>query len=149
MSLEAKVMEHLKIAMKEKNNVALRTLRSIKAALLEAKTAANAKPELSESDEMKLLQKMVKQRKDSMSIFQEQHREDLATKEAEEIAVLETFLPQQMNEEELQHQIQQIIRQTQASSLADMGKVMGMATKQLAGKADGASIARIVKELLA
>lgn len=142
-------MEQLKQAMKEKNEVALRTLRSIKAALLEAKTAANAKPELTEADEMKILQKMAKQRKDSMAIFTEQNRADLAAKEAEELTVLEAFLPKQMEEGQLRKKLTEIITQVGASGPSDMGKVMGIATKELAGKAEGALISRLVKELLA
>lgn len=149
MSLENKVMEQLKQAMKEKDEVTVRTLRSIKAAILEAKTAVNAKSELTESDEVKILQKMAKQRKDSLTIFKQQNREDLAVKEEEELAVLETFLPKQMSEEELKSKLQEIIRQVGATSPADMGKVMGRATKELAGKADGSAVARLVKELLA
>lgn len=149
MSLENNVMVQLKQAMKDKNEVALRTLRSIKAALLEAKTAANAKAALSEADELKILQKMAKQRKDSLAIFKEQNRDDLAAKEAEELSVLESFLPKQMEDEELKEKLQEIITQTGASSAADMGKVMGRATKELAGKADGSVVARMVKELLA
>lgn len=149
MSLESKIMEQLKQAMKDKNEIALRTLRSIKAALLEAKTAANAKPVLSEADEVKILQKMVKQRKDSMTIFKEQNRDDLAAKEFEELTVLEMFLPKQMEETQLRTKLAELIQKVGASSPADIGKVMGLATKELAGSADGAMIARLVKELLA
>lgn len=149
MSLESKIMEQLKQAMKDKNEIALRTLRSIKAALLEAKTAANAKPVLSEADEVKILQKMAKQRKDSMTIFKEQNRDDLAAKEFEELTVLEMFLPKQMEETQLRTKLAELIQKVGASSPADIGKVMGLATKELAGSADGAMIARLVKELLA
>lgn len=148
MSLETNVMTQLKAAMKEKNEVELRTLRSIKAALLEAKTAANAKDSLSEADEMKILQKMAKQRKDSMAIFKEQNRADLAQKEQEELDVLNHFLPTPLSDEELTSQIQTIITSVGATSPADMGKIMGMASKALAGKADGGSIAAKVKALL-
>jgi len=149
MSLEDKVMAQLKQAMKDKNEIALRTLRAIKAALLEAKTAANAKDVLTEADEMKLLQKMAKQRKDSLAIFKEQNREDLAQKEAEELNVLEAFLPKPLDEATLKAKIQEIVAQTGASGPGDMGKVMGLANKQLAGQADGSKIAQIVKALLA
>lgn len=142
-------MAQLKQAMKDKNEIALRTLRAIKAALLEAKTAADAKAVLTEADEMKLLQKMAKQRKDSLAIFKEQNREDLAQKEADELSVLETFLPQPLDDATLNAKIQEIVAQTGASGPADMGKVMGLANKQLAGQADGAKIAQIVKALLA
>ena len=148
MSLETKVMEQLKAAMKEKNEVALRTLRSIKAALLEAKTAANAKEALDEGDEMKILQKMAKQRKDSMAIFKEQNRADLAEKEQEELDVLSHFLPEPLSDAVLTEKIQAIIAKLGATSAADMGKVMGMASKSLAGQADGGSIAAKVKSLL-
>ena len=148
MSLETKVMEQLKAAMKEKNEVALRTLRSIKAALLEAKTAANAKEALDEGDEMKILQKMAKQRKDSMAIFKEQNRADLAEKEQEELDVLSHFLPEPLSDAVLTEKIQAIIAKLGATSAADMGKVMGMASKSLAGQADGSSIAAKVKSLL-
>ena len=148
MSLETKVMEQLKAAMKEKNEVALRTLRSIKAGLLEAKTAANAKDALDESDEMKILQKMAKQRKDSMTIFKEQNRADLAQKEQEELDVLSHFLPEPLSDDALTEKIQAIINTVGATSAADMGKVMGMASKSLAGQADGGSIAAKVKALL-
>lgn len=149
MSLEDNVMAQLKQAMKDKNEIALRTLRAIKAALLEAKTAANAKDVLTKADEMKLLQKMAKQRKDSLAIFKEQNREDLAQKEAEELTVLESFLPKPLDEATLKAKIEAIVTQTGASGPGDMGKVMGLANKQLAGQADGAKIAQIVKALLA
>lgn len=149
MSLETKIMDQLKQAMRDKNETALRTLRSIKAALLEAKTAVNAKTELSEADELKILQKMAKQRKDSMVIFKEQGREDLAQIEADELQILETFLPAQISDEALQEKVKAIIEQTGASTAADMGKVMGAANKALAGQAEGARIAAMVKTLLA
>lgn len=148
MSLEQKVMAELKTAMLAKDEAALRSLRAIKAAIIIAKTAEGAKGELSEDDEMKLLQKLVKSRKDSLEIFQKQNREDLAKKEEEEIAVIEKFLPKQLSAEEVKAELQKIIEQTGASSPADMGKVMGAATKQLAGKADGKTISGLVKELL-
>lgn len=149
MSLETQVMDLLKQAMKDKNQVALRTLRAIKAALLEAKTAANAKETLDENDELKIIQKLVKQRRDSLAIYKEQNREDLAITEEEELKVLETFLPKQMDEAELTSALKEIIAKLSASTPKDMGKVMGAASKELAGKADGSMIAKIVKELLA
>lgn len=148
MSLEAKVMEQLKQAMKDKNEVALRTLRAIKSAILIEKTAVAGKDTLTEAEETKMIQKMVKQRKDSISIFTEQNRQDLADKEIEEVAILEKFLPQQMSAEELSIAIKAIIAKVGASSAADLGKVMGVASKELAGKAEGKAIADTVKSLL-
>jgi uncharacterized protein len=148
MSLEEKVMSLMKDAMKSKNEGSLRGLRAIKAAIILAKTAEGAGGKLTEADEVKLLQKLVKQRKDSLEIFQQQNRTDLAQKELEEIAVIEQFLPKQISPDELRKIIADIIQQTGASSPADMGKVMGVANKQLAGQADGKSISVIVKELL-
>jgi hypothetical protein len=149
MNLEQKIMAEMKEAMKAKNEASLRGLRAIKAAILNAKTAEGAKGELIEDDEVKLLQKLVKQRKDSLEIYRQQNRPDLAQKEEEEIAVIEKFLPQQLSPEELKAELQQIISETGASSPADMGKVMGQATKKLAGRADGKTISATVKELLA
>jgi uncharacterized protein YqeY len=149
MSLEQKIMADLKTAMLAKDEKTMRSLRAVKAAILLAKTSEGAGGELKEEDEIKLLQKLVKSRKDSLEIFQQQNRTDLAQKEEEEIAVIEKFLPAQMSAEELKSVIAKIIADTGASSPADMGKVMGAATKQLAGKADGKAISAIVKELLA
>lgn len=148
MSLEQKVMADLKTAMRAKDEKSLRALRAIKAAIIVAKTAQGAGGEIKEDDEIKLLQKLVKQRKDSFEIYEKQNREDLAVKEKEEIEVIEKFLPKQMDETELKKVIGQIIAESGASSSADMGKVMGIANKQLAGKADGKTIAGIVKGLL-
>lgn len=148
MSLEQKIMTALKAAMIAKDAAALRSLRAIKAAILLAKTSEGAGGELNEDDEMKLLQKLVKQRKDSLEIFQQQNREDLAKKEAEEINVIEKFLPKQLTVEEVKAEVEKIITSVGATSPADMGKVMGAATKQLAGKADGKTISALVKELL-
>jgi uncharacterized protein YqeY len=148
MSLEAKIMESLKTAMKAKDEVALRTLRAIKAAIIIEKTAEGASGEIDEATEIKMLQKMAKQRKDSLQIFEQQRREDLASKEREELAIIEQFLPAQMSEEEIKQALQQIINTVGASSMADLGKVMGIASKELAGKADGKLIATLVKELL-
>lgn len=148
MSLEQKIMGELKTAMLAKDEKALRSLRAIKAAILLAKTSEGAGGELKEEDEVKLLQKLVKQRKDSLEIYQQQNRADLAQKEKEEIEVIEKFLPQQISADELKTIIVKIIADTGASSPGDMGKVMGVATKQLAGKADGKTISALVKELL-
>lgn len=148
MSLEQKIMTELKAAMIAKNEGALRSLRAIKAAILLAKTAEGAKSELTEDDETKLLQKLVKQRRDSLEIFEQQNRADLAAKEKEELDVIEKFLPRQLTPEELKEAVAGIIASTGASSPADLGKVMGVATKQLAGKADGKAISALVKELL-
>ena len=148
MSLEQKIMTDLKTAMLAKDEKALRALRAIKAAILLAKTSEGAGGELKEEDETKLLQKLVKQRKDSLEIYQQQNRADLAQKEQEEIEVIEKFLPKQLSAEELQLEIKKIIAETGATSAADMGKVMGVATKKLAGKADGKTISTAVKELL-
>ncbi|HQX74571.1 MAG TPA: GatB/YqeY domain-containing protein, partial [Chitinophagaceae bacterium] len=145
MNLEQKIMADLKAAMLAKDEAALRSLRAIKAAILLAKTAEGAGGELKEEEETKLLQKMVKQRKDSLEIFQQQNRPELARKEEEEIAVIEKFLPKQLSAEEIKAALTKIIAETGASSPADMGKVMGAATKQLAGKADGKTISALVK----
>ena len=149
MPLEQDVMAELKDAMKAKDEAALRGLRAIKAAIINAKTAEGAGGVLKEEDETKLLQKLVKQRRDSLEIFENQNREDLAKKEREEIAVIEKFLPKQMSAEELKNKLSEIISQTGASSPAYMGKVMAAATKQFAGKAEGKAISAAVKELLA
>ena len=148
MSLEQKVMAEMKDAMKSKNEAALRGLRAIKAAIIIAKTSEGARGELKEEDETKLLQKLVKQRRDSLEIFKKQNREDLAQKEQEEISIIERFLPKQMTAEELKSPLSEIISQLGASSPADMGKVMAAATKQFAGKADGKVISAAVRELL-
>jgi len=149
MSLEQKIQAELKTAMLAKDEKTVRSLRAIKAAIILAKTSEGAGGEIKEEDEIKLLQKLVKQRKDSLEIFTQQNRADLAQKEKEEIEVIEKFLPKQMSAEELKVIIANIIAETGASSPADMGKVMGVATKQLAGKADGKAISALVKELLA
>ena len=148
MSLESKVMEEMKTAMRAKDEAALRTLRAIKAAILIEKTSGSG-TDISEADETKMLQKMAKQRRDSLEIFTQQNRADLASKEEEELAIISRFLPQQMGAEELRTAVQEIIAQTGASSPADMGKVMGVASKSLAGKADGKAISETVKALLA
>jgi uncharacterized protein YqeY len=149
MSLEQKIMADLKTAMLAKDEKSLRSLRAIKAAILLAKTSEGAGGEIKEEEEIKLLQKMIKQRKDSLEIYKTQQRPDLAQKEEEEISVIEKFLPKQISGDELKTILQKIITDTGASSPADIGKVMGIASKQLAGKADGKTISTTVKELLA
>ncbi|HEX6430968.1 MAG TPA: GatB/YqeY domain-containing protein [Niastella sp.] len=149
MNLEQKIMADLKTAMLAKDEKTVRSLRAIKAAIILAKTSEGAGGEIKEDEEIKLLQKLVKQRKDSLEIYQQQNRADLAKKEEEEIEVIEKFLPKQLSGEELKAIIVTIIAETGASSPADMGKVMGVATKQLAGKAEGKAISTLVKELLA
>ncbi|MGK2862600.1 MAG: GatB/YqeY domain-containing protein [Chitinophagaceae bacterium] len=149
MNLEQKIMSDLKTAMLAKDEAGLRSLRAIKAAILLVKTSEGSGGELKEEDEIRLLQKLVKQRKDSLEIFRQQSREDLAKKEEEEIAVIEKFLPKQISQEELKEALLRIISETGASSPADLGKVMGIASKQFAGKADGKTISVLVKELLA
>jgi uncharacterized protein YqeY len=148
MNLEQKIMTGLKTAMLARDEKTVRSLRAIKAAIILAKTADGAGGELKEDDETKLLQKLVKQRKDSLEIFEQQKRSDLAQKEKEEIEVIEKFLPKQLSPDELKTALAAIIAETGASSPADLGKVMGVASKKLAGKADGKAIAAVVKELL-
>lgn len=148
MNLEQKIMGELKTAMLAKDEKTVRSLRAIKAAIILAKTSEGAGGEIKEEEEIKLLQKLVKQRKDSLEIFQQQNRADLAQKESEEIEVIEKFLPKQLSATELKVIIENVIKESGASSPADMGKVMGIATKQLAGKADGKTISALVKELL-
>ena len=149
MSLESQVMEEMKDAMKARAEGVLRGLRAIKAEIIKAKTEPGAHGEISAETEQKMLQKMMKQRKDSLEIYQQQNRADLAQKELDEIAVIEKFMPKQMGEAELKETVAKIITEVGASSPADMGKVMGVATKQLAGKTDGKAISAAVKELLA
>jgi uncharacterized protein YqeY len=142
-------MEELKNAMRAKDEAGLRTLRAIKAAIIIEKTAEGATGEITEAMELKMLQKLAKQRKDSLEIFEKQNREDLALKERDELAIIEKFLPQQMTADELKAAVSDIIAQVGATSPADMGKVMGVASKQLAGKTDGKAISEMVKTLLA
>ena len=143
MSLELKIMTELKEAMKAKDEAGLRGLRAVKAEIIKAKTEPGANGQISEDGELKLLQKMVKQRKESLEIYTTQNRPDLAQKEQEEIAVIEKFLPKQLDEAELKNIIAEIIATVGAASPADLGKVMGVATKQLAGKADGKAISAV------
>ncbi len=141
-------MADLKTAMLAKDEAGLRGLRAIKAAIILAKTSEGAGGELKEEDETRLLQKLVKQRKDSLAIYQQQIRPDLAKIEEEEIGIIERFLPKQLDEQALKAAVAKIIAETGASSPADIGKVMGVATKQLAGQADGKAISVVAKELL-
>ena len=148
MSLESKIMEAMKEAMKTKNESALRGLRAIKAEIIKAKTEPGAGGEIDEATEQKFLQKMMKQRRDSLEIFEQQGRADLAQKEKEEMAVIEQFLPKQLTEDEIRVVVKSIIAETGAASAADIGKVMGAASKKLAGQADGKTINAIARELL-
>jgi len=148
MSIQAEVNEQIKTAMKAKDTVSLEALRALKSAFLLANTSG-ANVSMSEAEELKIVQKLVKQRQDSASIYSEQGRMDLAEPELAQARVLERFLPIQMSEAELTSAIQSIINSSGASSIKDMGKVMGMASKDLAGKADGKSISEVVKKLLA
>jgi len=148
MALEQQIMAEMKDAMKSKNEGLLRSLRAIKAEIIKAKTEPGAAGEIDEATEQKFLQKMMKQRRDSLEIFEKQGRADLAVKEKEEMEVIERFLPKQLSEAEIKAAVAAIITQTAATSPADMGKVMGVASKQLAGLADGKTISNLVKELL-
>ncbi|MCO6498690.1 MAG: GatB/YqeY domain-containing protein [Chitinophagaceae bacterium] len=148
MSLEQQVADGIKKAMLAHDEATLRTLRDIKSAILLLKTSEGFSGEISKEDELKMLQKMVKQRKDSLDIYEKQGREDLASKEREEISVIEGFLPKQMSVEEIKAEVTKVISSTGASSMADIGKVMGIINKQLAGRADGKTIATIVKAAL-
>ena len=147
MGLEKIIMEAIKTAMKEKNQQALAALRAVKSELILLKTSGSLS-ELNETDENKILQKLVKQRKDSASIFSEQNREDLAIPELEQADIISRFLPKQMSENEVEIVVVEIISKTGANSMKDMGKVMGLTNSQLAGKADGKTISGIVKKML-
>jgi uncharacterized protein YqeY len=148
MSLEKKVNDDIKTAMLARDEAGLRALRAIKAAILLAKTSEGGQAGMSSDDELRLLQKLVKQRRDSLEIFEKQQRADLATKEREEIEVIERFLPGQLSEEALLAVVAEIIAEAGASGPSDMGKVMGLATKRLAGQADGKAISGVVRTLL-
>ena len=147
MSLQDQITEQLKVAMKAKDTVALESLRAIKSAILLAQTQADAK-DLNSDDEIKLVQKLVKQRKDSAEIFRQQGRVDLAEPEEAQIKIIEQFLPEQLDEDAIAAQIDIIITKTGAAGMKDMGKVMGMASKEMAGKADGKTISSIVRQKL-
>ena len=148
MSLQKQVMDKMKEAMKSKDTVALQALRSVKSAFLLAKTESGAQNDLSEAQEIKIIQKQVKQRKDSAAIFIEQGREDLAQPELDEVAVLEQFLPEALSEEAIAEVVVATIAQVGAEGMKDMGKVMGIVSKKLAGQADGKTISTIVKQKL-
>jgi uncharacterized protein YqeY len=148
MSLQTLIMDEIKTAMRAKDTVALEALRAIKSEMLLAATSTGSKEELTEDDEIKLLQKLVKTRKESARIFTEQNRPDLAEPELAQIAVIEKFLPAQLSEEEVEAVIAKIIAETGASGIASMGKVMGLASAQLGGTAEGKTISTIVKKLL-
>jgi len=148
MSLQQQIMEAMKTAMKAKDSQSLEALRAVKSALLLAQTEGGSKEEISEADEIKLLQKLVKQRKDSATIFTEQGRDDLAGPEIAQAAVISKFLPEQLSEEEVAKVVDAVIAETGASSMKDMGRVMGMVNSKLAGKADGKTISGIVKSRL-
>ena len=148
MSLEAKIMDQMKEAMKAKDSVALEALRAIKSAIILAKTEAGATDTLTEDQEIKMLQRLVKMRKDSAEIFTTQNRPYLAEPELAQIAVIEKFLPAQLSEEEVEAVIAKIISETGASGIASMGKVMGLASAQIGGQAEGKVISGIVKKLL-
>lgn len=147
MSLQDKINEEIKTAMRAKDTVSLESLRAVKSALLLLQTDSGAK-EITQDDEIKLLQRLVKQRKDSANIFTGQGRPDLAEPELQQAAVIEKFLPAQLSEEEVEAVVAKIIAETGASGMASMGKVMGQASAELAGKADGKTISTIVKKLL-
>lgn len=148
MALLNNLTDELKAAMRAKDTLKLEALRAVKSALLLAKTASAGDAELSEEEEIKLLQKLVKQRKDSALIFREQNRDDLATPEEAQAEVIAKFLPEQLTTEAIEKIIDDIIAKTGAEGMKDMGKVMGMASKEMAGKADGKTISTIVKQRL-
>ena len=148
MGLQEKIMDKMKEAMKTKDKVALESLRAIKSELLLIQTKSAASEELTQDDEIKLLQKLVKQRKDSAAIYKEQGREDLAEPELAQVEVISQFLPVQMSDEDVKKAVTEIIKSVGATSMKDMGNVMALASKQLAGKTDGKSISTAVKQLL-
>ena len=148
MSLEEKIMEDLKAAMKAQDKASMRGLRAVKSALLLLKTDGSGK-EITPEREIQLLQKLVKQRRESIAIFEKENRTDLAEVEKEEVAVIEKYLPEALSNEDLEKFIQALILSTGANSVKDMGKVIGLASKELAGKADGRAISDMVKKCLA
>ena len=148
MSLQAKLMDVMKDAMRAKDTVALEALRAIKSEILLAQTATGSKEEIAEADEIKILQRLVKMRKDSYEIFTTQNRPDLAEPELAQIAVIEKFLPAQLSESEVEAIVAKIISETGAAGIASMGKVMGLASAQIGGQAEGKTISAIVKKLL-
>ena len=148
MGLQKQIMEEIKEAMKSKNTIALEALRAVKSAFLIAKSAVGAGENLTPDQEIKIIQKQVKQRKDSAAIFAEQGRSDLAEPELKQIAVLEKFLPEALNEEAVEKVVVGVIKKIGASGMKDMGKVMGVVSKQLAGRTDGKTISKIVRRNL-
>lgn len=148
MSLQDKVMSEMKDAMRAKDSNKLEALRAVKSAILLAQTDASGKNGLNEEEELKLLQRLVKQRKESAAIYEEQGREDLAQPELDQAAVIEGFLPEQLSEEEIEAEVDKIIADTGANGMQDMGKVMGVASRELAGRADGKTISMVVKRKL-
>ena len=148
MSLLNSLTEELKAAMRAKDSLKLEALRAIKSAVLLAKTATAGDADLSEEEEIKLLQKLVKQRKDSAVIFKEQNRDDLAAPEEAQAEVIAQFLPEQLSQQDIEQIVDEIVAKTGAQGMKDMGKVMGMASKEMAGKADGKTISTIVKQKL-
>lgn len=148
MNLEEKINSQIKVAMKAKDKIVLESLRAIKSAILLAKTEKGGTHDLSEDAEIKLLQKLVKQRKESAEIYKSQGRDDLYENEMKEMQIIEKFLPEQLSEEKIKEILKGIITETGAKNPSDMGKVMGIASKKLAGKAEGKIIAQLVKQLL-
>ena len=148
MSLENKIMISMKESMKSKDQTSLRALRAIKSAIILQKTQKGSSEEISNDDELKILQKLVKQRKDSADIYKDQDRMDLAQPELDEIKIIEQFLPEAMSEEEIENEVKKVIDETGAEGMKDMGKVMGIVTKKLMGKADGKTISTIVRNNL-
>lgn len=149
MSLQIQINDEIKNAMRAKDTMALEALRAVKSAILLALTEGGAKEELAQEDEIKLLQRLVKQRKDSAAIYIQQGRQDLAEPEIQQAAVIEKFLPKQLTEVEIEEVVSQLIKDNGFSGMANMGQLMGLASKQLAGSADGKTISTIVKKLLA
>jgi len=148
MSLSERIMDEIKTAMRAKDTVALESLRAVKSAILLAQTATGSKEAISEDEEIKILQRLIKQRRDSAAIYIEQNRPDLAEPEIAQLAIIEKFLPEQLSETEIEAIVGQIIATENASGMGAMGKVMGLASAELAGKADGKTISTIVKKLL-
>ena len=148
MSLSVKIMDEMKNAMRTKDTIALEALRAIKSELLLAQTSSGSKEEITEADEIKILQRLVKMRKDSAEIFTTQNRPDLAEPELAQIAVIEKFLPAQLSEAEVETIVAKIIADTGAAGIASMGKVMGLASAQIGGQAEGKVISAIIKKLL-
>ena len=149
MTLYDQISEDIKAAMKARDKVRLETLRNIKKVFIEAKTAPGANDTLADADAIKIIQKLAKQGREAAAIFTQKGRQDLADGELAQVAVIESYLPRQLDEAEIEAAVKDIIAQTGAAGMKDMGKVMGMATKQMAGKADGKAISTIVKRLLA